>query len=182
MDSCIVLMDCDSIDPSVECWDDEDFEVLEENESPNESWFDNTVGTIQDIVLSDEFDNLQHNFIQRYCQKFTKSEENQHSYMEIFSLYLTTIEGYIESHLTNIDLHSFAHNLLDRKDQIDTPLLDMLLSFSDFSRFKDMMLSCKESLELSIQGKASVIHNDEMEDGEERADLDGLLIFPLRHA
>ncbi len=179
MDSCFVLMDCDSIDPAVECWEDEEIEILEENVNSEESWFDSTVGRIQEVVLSHEFYMLQHNFIQRYCQQFSNSEENKHTYMEIFSIYLTTIEGYIESHLQNVDLQVLARSLIDRKDQVDTPLLDMLLSFSDFLVFKEMMVSAKDALELSIQGKASVLHRDEMEDGEERADLEGLLITPL---
>ena len=173
-------MDCDTIDPAVECCDDEEeIEIYEENVSSEECWFDSTVGRIQEVVLSNEFYMLQHDFIQRYFQEFSNSEENKHTYMEIFSIYLTTIEGYIESHLQNVNLQVFASSLIDRKDQVDTSLLDMLLSFSDFIVFKEMMISAKDALELSIQGKASVIHSDEMEDGEERGDLEGLLITPL---
>lgn len=132
---------------------------------------------LQDIVMSDEFTDLQRDFFSRYCQHFTPDEENKLIYMEIFNEYINKIEKYIENNLGGTDMHEFAQMLTERQDEIDGPMFDLLLSFSDFSMFKDMMINYKHEGVLSIEGQASVIHFDEMEEGDERPDLEGLSGF-----
>ena len=40
-------------------------------------------------------------------------------------------------------MERFSELLVDRKDEIDEPLMDLLLSFSDFESFKESMLFAK---------------------------------------
>jgi ADP-ribosylation factor 2-binding protein len=132
---------------------------------------------LQDIVMSEEFTDLQREFFSRYCEHFTPDEENKLIYMEIFNEYLNKIEKYIEKSLGGTDMQEFARMLTERQDEIDGPIFDLLLSFSDFGTFKEMMLNYKSEGVLSIEGQASVIHIDEMEEGEERPDLEGISGF-----
>ena len=69
----------------------------------------------------------------------------------------------------NFNIQSFYHMIEKRKDQIDEDLIDILLSFSDFMLFKEMMLAHKFSLKqkemgqgLLISGTKSKIHIDEV--------------------
>lgn len=145
--------------------------------NPEDEKFDRIVEMLQDIVMSDEFTDLQRDFLSRYCQHFTPDEENKLIYMEIFNEYQNKIEKYIENNLGGTDLHDLARMLTERQDEIDGPIFELLLSFSDFSMFKEMMLNYKDEGVLSIEGQASVIHIDEIEEGEERTDLEGLSGF-----
>jgi hypothetical protein len=52
--------------------------------------------------------------------------------MQIFNSYVETIERYIESQLSDIDFQAFGEMLKQRPEEIDGPLFEMLLSFSDF--------------------------------------------------
>ena len=43
-------------------------------------------------------------------------------------------------------METFMIQLQDRKDEIDEPLMDLLLSFSEFEQFKEMMLFARAHL------------------------------------
>ena len=43
-------------------------------------------------------------------------------------------------------METFLEQLQTRKDEIDEPLMDLLLSFSEFESFKEMMLFCRATL------------------------------------
>lgn len=76
-----------------------------------------------------------------------------------------------------------------REDEISPDVCDMLLSLSDFEIFKEQMVDYKEQIveqthgsmmDLCLSGRPTVIHTEDMEDGEARLDLmDGLQIKPL---
>jgi len=106
---------------------------------------------LQDIVIDETFEKLQKEFFEKNCVVFEDVEENKMEYMTIFKSYQRIIETYIEQQLKaalpNADFKKFSKLLETRSDQIDTQLLDMLLSFTDFTLFKEMMLSYKKSLE-----------------------------------
>ena len=76
--------------------------------------------------------------------QFEATEENKLVYTSIFKQYNDTIEAYITERLTNaipdFSMERFIALLKDRKDEIDEPLMDLLLSFSEFESFKEMML------------------------------------------
>lgn len=129
--------------------------------------FDAIVGRLQDAVMSAEFEALQAAFYERNAHHFTDDEENKLIYMTIFQEYLATIERYIEDRLADVRMDEFANMLKRRQDEIDGPLFEMLLSFSDFQVFKEMMLDYKRSVG-GITGTAMPMEEDE---GEERPDL-----------
>lgn len=129
--------------------------------------FDAIVGRLQDAVMSAEFEALQTAFYERNAHHFTEDEENKLIYMTIFQEYLATIERYIEERLADIRMDEFAVMLKKRQDEIDGPLFEMLLSFSDFQVFKVMMLDYKRDMD-GITGTAVPMEEDL---GEERPDL-----------
>lgn len=76
--------------------------------------------------------------------KFDASEENKLIYMSIFKEYNDKTELYITECLTaaipDFSMDRFMKQLQTRKDEIDEPLMDLLLSLSEFESFKEMML------------------------------------------
>ena len=92
-------------------------EVILENE--NESVFDDIVGAIEDIVVDEKFQDLQAEILEKYFHHFDvkisscwlyvylsiflqDSEENKLIYTEIFSIYTTEIEAFIEAELSEV--------------------------------------------------------------------------------
>ena len=76
--------------------------------------------------------------------QFEATEENKLIYTTVFKEYTDTIETFLNSKLegmvTDFSMDKFITLLKDRKDEIDEPLMDLLLSFSEFESFKEMML------------------------------------------
>jgi len=77
-----------------------------------------------------------------------------------------------------------------RQEEVSADIFDMLLSMSDFQLFKEQMVDYREQCVektsdnfLCISGRPTCLHTDmdqDMEDGEERADLmDALVVKPL---
>ena len=71
-------------------------------------------------------------------------------YTTIFNEYTSTIEAYINEQLEAIvegfSMERFISLLDTRKDQIEEQIYDLLLSFSDFESFKEMMLFARAHL------------------------------------
>ena len=65
-------------------------------------------------------------------------------YTTVFKEYTDVIETYLnaqlEGRVPDFCMERFITLLKDRKDQIDEVLMDLLLSFSEFESFKEMML------------------------------------------
>ena len=76
--------------------------------------------------------------------EFEATEENKLSYMTIFKEYQETIETHLMESLKKMvpdfNMDEFSAQLEKRKDQIDETIMDLLLSFSDFMQFKEMMI------------------------------------------
>jgi ADP-ribosylation factor 2-binding protein len=129
-------------------FDEDEFEISNcggENKEDDE--FDRIVGCLQDIVIDPAFEILQRQFFEKHYQNFEDAEENKHEYTPVFKDYQTTIENSIEAKLKemvpNFDIARFMKLLQTRKNQIEDELLDMLLSFTDFQIFKELMISYK---------------------------------------
>jgi ADP-ribosylation factor 2-binding protein len=144
---------------------DDEFEITAFGQSAEEDLFDTIVGRLEDIVMSHEFSAIQDRFVQSYCSEFTDEEENKLIYMDIFQKYQSEIEKYIETRLKDVDMKQFTRMLMQRQNEIDGPLFEMLLSFSDFHVFKELMLSYNFVNDLEIEGTASIIHSDKNHDG-----------------
>lgn len=46
--------------------------------------FDETVGALEDVIMSDEFRYVQSKFMEKHYRHFEEGEENKHIYHEIF--------------------------------------------------------------------------------------------------
>ncbi|CAI8016194.1 ADP-ribosylation factor-like protein 2-binding protein, partial [Geodia barretti] len=57
------------------------------------------------------------------------------------------VEGYLERELQaripDFDMHAFIHSLQTHREEVVEEVLDLLLSFSDFLSFKQLMLHHK---------------------------------------
>lgn len=124
---------------------EEDFAPCKSN--AKDTRFDEVVGHIEDIVVSDIFQNTNDKFLDKYCTDFEDTEENKLAYTPIFNEYVLKIEKLIETELhkrmPNFDMGSFMIELPARKDEISEELYEMLLSFTDFLLFKELMLDHK---------------------------------------
>lgn len=110
------------------------------------------IDNLQQIVIEDEFSDLRNSFFEKYSEYFNKdSDENSLETYEIFKSYTKEIEGFLTKELNkrikNLNLDQVMSHLISRKDEelIDEELLEMLISFTDFCVFKEMMLDHKEN-------------------------------------
>ncbi|XP_054284888.1 ADP-ribosylation factor-like protein 2-binding protein [Macrosteles quadrilineatus] len=108
------------------------------------SEFDRTIGHIEDILIDEEFETLQKEFLEKYWMEFENKEENKHTYMIIFQEYTTSIEAYLEERLKlempDFCMKTFSQSLIERKNELEGEVFEMLLTFSDFLSFKEMVL------------------------------------------
>ena len=124
---------------------EEEFEVVNSGTgNEDDDYFDEVCGCLQELLLNPEFDTMQKQFSTQHCMKFEATEENKLIYTTIFNEYTSTIEAYINTQLSEMiqgfSMERFIALLETRKDQIEETILDLLLSFSDFESFKEMML------------------------------------------
>ncbi|OMJ74396.1 hypothetical protein SteCoe_26693 [Stentor coeruleus] len=170
----------DDEDNQMDLESEDEFEITAFGQSAEEDVFDTIVGRLEDIVMSSEFNTIQDRFVRAYCSEFTSDEENKLIYMDIFQKYQSEIEKYIETRLRDVDMSQFTRMLMQRQNEIDGPLFEMLLSFSDFQVFKELMLSYNNVSDLEVAGTASIIYTDEVVDGDEIADFQGLIITNVK--
>ncbi|OMJ67950.1 hypothetical protein SteCoe_34739 [Stentor coeruleus] len=162
-------------DDQMDIESEDEFEITSFGQSAEEDLFDTTVGRLEDIVMSYEFNVIQERFIRTYCSEFTDEEENKLIYMEIFQKYQLEIEKYIEKKLYDVNMNQFIRILMKRQNEIDGPLFEMFLSFSDFHVFKELMLSYNFVNDLEIEGTASIIHNNKVQDGNKIQNFQGII-------
>eukprot|EP00933_Yihiella_yeosuensis_P055917 TRINITY_DN54887_c0_g1_i1.p1 TRINITY_DN54887_c0_g1~~TRINITY_DN54887_c0_g1_i1.p1 ORF type:complete len:219 (+),score=63.87 TRINITY_DN54887_c0_g1_i1:65-721(+) len=164
--------------------EEEEFEITGDTGSKADAVFDRQVEVLQETVLDDSFQVMLDNFLKEHCQQFEATDENKLCYTDIFNRYQALIEGHLEKTMAKaipgFSMEAFLAELEQRgEDEIDSAVLDLLLSLADFSSFKEQMLAAKDASSgmagLSIAGKASKIHVDDDEDGELRPDLGDLL-------
>jgi len=109
--------------------------------------FDHTIGALEDIIMGDDFQDLQDNFMEKYYNEFEDTEENKLVYMDIFKEYTDMLECHIEQKLkekvANFSMDEFQKSLISRKDQIDFDIFEMLQTLTDFLEFKQMFLNYK---------------------------------------
>lgn len=115
--------------------------------SGDDSLFDTTIGHIEDIIIGPEFALLQNDFMEKYYKSFEEIEENKLEYMDIFNEYTEHIEKYIEEALTRripgFLMKDFLCQIERKREELDGEIFDILLSFTDFIAFKEMILDYK---------------------------------------
>ncbi|XP_039262236.1 ADP-ribosylation factor-like protein 2-binding protein [Styela clava] len=129
-----------------------DIDVDEITSTSKESLkFDSIIGHIEDIIISEDFQNMQDTFMEKYYKEFDDSEENKFIYTDIFKEYTATIEKCLNDELkkriSDFSMEMFVSTLQAHKNEITGDIFDMLLSFSDFISFKEMFLDYKAEKE-----------------------------------
>ncbi|XP_074533921.1 ADP-ribosylation factor-like protein 2-binding protein isoform X2 [Halichoeres trimaculatus] len=119
--------------------------------SAEDTAFDAVIGCIEDIVMEDEFQQLQRSFMDKHYMEFEDSEENKLSYTSIFNDYVDLLEKRLEQQLIEkipgFDMNSFIELLMQHKEEVPVEIFDMLLTFTDFLAFKEMFLDYRAEKE-----------------------------------
>ncbi|XP_062501743.1 ADP-ribosylation factor-like protein 2-binding protein [Corticium candelabrum] len=152
-------------------------EVLAEGRSSrSDAQFDETVGHIEDIIVSQEFEDLQNEFMEKHYHEFEDVEENKLVYTTIFKEYTSLVETRIDKELQrrmrDFQIDRFLKNLEQRKDEIDEQICDMLLTFTDFLRFKQMMLDYKKTKEGLVPDLEGLVITSQFKESKETSSLD----------
>eukprot|EP00811_Abedinium_folium_P008701 NODE_18042_length_913_cov_9.835878.p1 GENE.NODE_18042_length_913_cov_9.835878~~NODE_18042_length_913_cov_9.835878.p1 ORF type:complete len:226 (-),score=66.83 NODE_18042_length_913_cov_9.835878:227-904(-) len=179
----------DIVDGEEVAFGEADFVIEDDHEcSAEDTAFDITVGVLQDVVIGDEFQALRHEFCEHHCHHFEDTDENKLVYTELHQHYSDLIEGFLERKLTEaivgFSMMDFITELMKREGEVDFDVFELLVSLSDFGSFKQQMLAerarCEDvgtsAIGLCISGAHSKICTDEVEDGDERPDLEDLLL------
>ncbi|CAH8618197.1 unnamed protein product [Heterobilharzia americana] len=128
--------------------DDTSEELLAGSQEPS-SDFDIVVGHLEEIMMSDDFQNVQDKFMNENYNEFEDTEENKLCYTEIHDRYIDTVERTLEKELReripNFSMRSFMDSLVPNSDHLDGEVFEMLYTFSDFLAFKEMMLDYKKA-------------------------------------
>ncbi|KAE8608166.1 hypothetical protein XENTR_v10011417 [Xenopus tropicalis] len=119
--------------------------------SPKDAEFDSVVGHMEDIIMDDEFQLLQHGFMDKYYHEFEDTEENKLTYTTIFNEYIGLVEKFIEEQLLlripAFNMSAFISSLQCHREEIAGDIFDILLTFTDFLAFKEMFLDYKAEKE-----------------------------------
>lgn len=126
-------------------------EVLAKSSGGKDANFDEIIGNIEDLLIDDKFNKLQNDFKTKYYQQFEDVEENKLEYTSIFKEYQDLIEHHLEKELSKrlpqFSMTAFIKQLMERKEELDGEVFEMLLSLSDFLIFKELMLDFKKEKE-----------------------------------
>ncbi|KAM3861130.1 ADP-ribosylation factor-like protein 2-binding protein [Diretmus argenteus] len=113
------------------------------NSSAGDSAFDAVIGSIEDI-MENEFLQLHQSFMEKHYLEFDDSEENKLSYTPIFNEYVNLLEKHLEQQLMEripgFNMNAFIVLVMQHKDEVDKGIFDILLSFTDFMAFKEMIV------------------------------------------
>uniref|UniRef100_A0A8C8J7Q5 ADP-ribosylation factor-like protein 2-binding protein n=1 Tax=Oncorhynchus tshawytscha TaxID=74940 RepID=A0A8C8J7Q5_ONCTS len=77
--------------------DEENFAVS--NSSDSDAAFDAVIGSIEDIIMEDDFQHMQQSFMEKHYLEFDDSEENKLTYTPIFNEYIELLEKQLEQQL-----------------------------------------------------------------------------------
>ncbi|XP_069594841.1 ADP-ribosylation factor-like protein 2-binding protein isoform X1 [Ranitomeya imitator] len=119
--------------------------------SPKDAEFDCVVGHLEDIIMDEQFQVLQGNFMEKYYQEFEDTEENKLTYTPIFNEYISLVEKFIEEQLMEriptFNMSTFIASLQSHRQEMAGDIFDILLTFTDFLAFKEMFLDYKAEKE-----------------------------------
>ncbi|KAK6320261.1 ADP-ribosylation factor-like protein 2-binding protein [Coregonus clupeaformis] len=129
--------------------DEENFAVS--NSSDADAAFDAVIGSIEDIIMEDDFQHMQQSFMEKHYLEFDDSEENKLTYTLIFNEYIELLEKQLEQQLMEripgFNMSTFTHLLKQHKDEVSGDIFDMLLTFTDFMAFKEMFIDYRAERE-----------------------------------
>ncbi|KAJ6638480.1 ADP-ribosylation factor-like protein 2-binding protein [Pseudolycoriella hygida] len=140
----------------------QNFDDNKSNGNQCTEYFNRVIGFVEDIVVSEEFQSLQRNFLEKHYQEFDDNEENKIIYTDIFKEYTSLMEFYIINHLNfrmngSFQMEKFAQELQNMKPGLDGEIFELLFSLTDFLTFKDLILDYKASKNGRFEGLANGI-------------------------
>ncbi|KAI8904052.1 ADP-ribosylation factor-like 2-binding protein, partial [Gorgonomyces haynaldii] len=110
--------------------------------------FDEIVGCLEDILMEDEFQDMQHQFMTNNMNAFEQDEENKLEYMTIFKDYTYMIEAYLTKHLQQrldwFSMPAFIEMIRKQPEQCEGDVFEMMASLGDFNLFKELILAHKQ--------------------------------------
>merc|ERR1711963_1173221 len=119
--------------------------------SSKDSGFDNVIGHIEDIVMEEPFQSLQNGFLEKHYLEFEDTEENKFCYTDIHKEYVSLIETYLDAELKkrmpDFSMPNFFKELNERKNELEGEIFEILMTFSDFMAFKEMVLDFRADKE-----------------------------------
>jgi ADP-ribosylation factor 2-binding protein len=125
---------------------DEDI-VVAASTNAEDARFDEVVGAIEEIIMEDEFQAIQDDFMTKNYKHFEDSDENKLIYTTVHNEYVSLVEKYLDGALKRkvkgFDMDSFLGTLVERKEELEGEIFELLLTFDDFLEFKQLMLSFK---------------------------------------
>ncbi|BHF77726.1 ADP-ribosylation factor-like protein 2-binding protein [Sparganum proliferum] len=128
---------------------EDDEELIFASTEPT-SDFDVAVGHLEDIMISDEFQTIQDNFIKQHCEVFEDVDENKLCYTEIHNKYVSVVEAFLENELRkkipDFSMRDFIAEVGNKNGALDGEVFEMLITFTDFMAFKELMIDYKKSL------------------------------------
>nr|XP_020460127.1 ADP-ribosylation factor-like protein 2-binding protein [Monopterus albus] len=135
----------------VEMVDMDEENIAISSSSDADAAFDAVIGCIEDIIMEEEFQQLQQIFMEKHYLEFDDSDENKLSYTLIFNEYVDQLEKHLEQHLMeripSFNMNTFIELLMHHKEEVSTDIFDMLLTFTDFMAFKEMFLEYRAEKE-----------------------------------
>ncbi|XP_005101053.2 ADP-ribosylation factor-like protein 2-binding protein [Aplysia californica] len=146
----------DSNDDGIEDMDFSHGDHFEEEDlamgaSSKDSGFDSVIGHIEDIIMEESFQSTQNGFLEKYYTEFEDTEENKFCYTDIHKEYISLIETYLDSELKkripDFSMPEFSKQLQERRKELEGEIFEILLTFSDFMAFKEMLLDYKADKE-----------------------------------
>lgn len=124
--------------------DDLGFEGIEDCDgeagSPEDVEFDRYVSAIQEVLVSDDFNEAVENFHRTHCNKFVETEENTHEMWTLHKKFKVEIEALLENlikeQVPEYEQARFEKLCEGREGQLDEAVVDTLLAFDNFQEFK----------------------------------------------
>ncbi|GAB6020777.1 ADP-ribosylation factor-like protein 2-binding protein [Chamberlinius hualienensis] len=128
---------------------DQSEEVIMCSDDNQATPFDQTVGHIEDIIISVEMEMMVKEFLDKHYMVFEELGDNKLEYMTIFQEYQVLIEKYLESELVKrqpgFSMQAFSAQLTrERQTELEGEVFQILLSLTDFLLFKELMLDYKK--------------------------------------
>lgn len=109
------------------------------------------MGTLQDLLVEEDFEMLLDKFVSENAEIFEDSEENKLEYIPIFKKYKQVVENHLQKRLKEeipgFTMKRMEELMIENKEDIDENVLDTLKTFEDFLAFKETMLLYKKNME-----------------------------------
>lgn len=128
---------------------------LQTSNSKEDYSFDKIIGHIEDLLLVEEFQNLQQRFLEKYWTVFEPEEDNKLVYTDIFNEYNKAVETYIVNYLQKIipqfSINTLLNQLNEKQANLEGEVFEVLSTITDFLAFKEMFLDYRAVKEGKVE-------------------------------